>query len=138
MQKLIATVIDNESLLLTLGIFSLVFFVGTLIVIPWLILRIPEDYFQEEYRHSFLKESEPPLMRYILLFFKNLAGVLFLLLGILLLVLPGQGLLTMLVGIILLDFPGKYQLERWFVQHKTVLRSINWLRKKGKRAPIIV
>jgi len=77
-----------------------------------------------------------PVVKIILLILKNLAGAFFLLLGIALLVLPGQGLLTMLLGIVLIDFPGKYKLQRWFVQHKSILHSVNWLRKKGNRPPI--
>jgi len=53
-----------------------------------------------------------------------------------LLVLPGQGLLTILLGIIMIDFPGKYHLQRWCISRESVLHSMNWLRKKGKRAPI--
>jgi len=136
MIDLIQSVPANESLLLVLGIISVLFFIITLTVIPWLILQIPEDYFTEEKRHPLLNEMHHPVVKIILLILKNLAGAFFLLLGIALLVLPGQGLLTMLLGIVLIDFPGKYKLQRWFVQHKSILHSINWLRKKGNRPPI--
>ena len=129
-------ILADETLMYYLGGFSLVFFMVTLIVIPWLILQIPDDYFLTDKRHPYLEELHHPLLRILLLILKNLLGVLFVLLGIALLVLPGQGLLTILLGIILLDFPGKFHLQQRFVQHKSVLRSINWLRKKGHRAPI--
>ena len=77
-----------------------------------------------------------PLIKIILLILKNLTGAFFLLLGVALLVLPGQGLLTILPGMVLIDFPGKYKLQRWIVQHQSILHSINWLRKKGNRPPI--
>lgn len=128
--------LSDDTLLLYLGLFSFLFFLLTLIVIPWLILQIPVDYFEESRRHAFLGELHHPVIRLTLLVLKNLLGVFFILLGIALLVLPGQGLLTILLGIVLMDFPGKFRLERWFVRHKTVLRSINWLRKKGRRSPI--
>ena len=44
----IKLVLANESLLLILGIISVLFFIITLTVIPWLILQIPEDYFTED------------------------------------------------------------------------------------------
>ena len=47
------------------------------------------------------------------------------------LVLPGQGILTILAGIMLLDFPGKHRLLRWIVAHPQVLRTLNWLRRRG-------
>jgi len=126
----------NETLVLYTGLFSLVFFIITLVIIPWLILQIPGDYFSRPERHSLLTELNHPLLKVFLLIAKNLMGYLLILLGIALLVLPGQGLLTILLGIILIDFPGKYYLERWFVSRETILRSINWLRNKGNKAPI--
>ena len=132
----IKSVLGNESLVWTLGVISLFFFIITLTVIPWLILKIPEDYFTEEKRHSFLGDLHHPVLKILVLILKNLLGVFFLLAGIALLVLPGQGLLTILLGMVMIDFPGKYRLQRWFVQHKSVLRSINWLRNKGNRPPI--
>ena len=41
------------------------------------------------------------------------------------------------VGVILVDFVGKFQLERWIATRRSVWRSINWLRKRAKREPLI-
>ncbi len=136
MISFLETVWANETLVWTLGVLSLLFFIITLTIIPWLILQIPDDYFTEQNRHSFLDSSHHPVLKILLLVLKNLAATFFLLLGFALLVLPGQGLLTILLGMVMIDFPGKYRLERWFVQQKPVLRSINWLRNKGNRPPI--
>ncbi len=67
---------------------------------------------------------------------KNALGYLFVLMGIAMLVLPGQGILTIMIGVTLLDFPGKYRLERWLVSRRPVLRSINWLRRCAGREPL--
>lgn len=67
---------------------------------------------------------------------KNLLGLVVLLMGIFMLVLPGQGLLTMLIGVLLLDFPGKYQAERWFIQRGPVLKAVNWLRRRRSKPPL--
>jgi len=57
--------------------------------------------------------------------------------GIVMLVLPGQGILTIVIGLMLSNFPGKYRLERWLVMRPRVLRTINWLRQRSKRNPLL-
>jgi hypothetical protein len=51
--------------------------------------------------------------------------------------LPGQGLLTMITGLLLIDYPGKFRLERKIVNTPAVLKSLNWLRAKAKKPPLI-
>ena len=41
----------SESTVLGLAVFSMVSFIGTLVLIPVLVVRIPEDYFAEKKRH---------------------------------------------------------------------------------------
>ena len=82
--------------------------------------------------------KQHPVTRYVLRGIKNVAGLIFLLAGIAMLVLPGQGLLTILIGVSLLDFPGKRRLELYLVQKRPVLRAINWIREKAQRPPLIV
>jgi hypothetical protein len=126
----------HETAILWLTASSLVTFIGTLIIIPLLVVRIPYDYFSNSNRRRMLWANHHPMLRAVLLVIKNLCGALFILAGIIMLVLPGQGLLTILIGVMLLDFPGKYQLERWLVTRRPVLRSINWLRKRAQHAPL--
>jgi len=129
--------ITNSETLWTLGIVSVVTFFGSLMVIPWLVVRIPVDYFAEEERHFILLENRPPAMRLVLLVIKNLLGVMFIALGIAMLILPGQGLLTILLGIIFLNFPGKYRLERRLIRLQPVSRTVDWLRRRAGREPLI-
>lgn len=126
----------HEAAILWLAGLSLVTFVGTLIIVPLLVVRIPSDYFSHDRRHRTPWAAHHPFVRGALLFTKNLAGYVFILAGILMLVLPGQGLLTIFIGVMLLDFPGKYRFERWLVTRRPVLKSINWLRKRTKHAPL--
>lgn len=100
---------------------------------PWLILRLPEDYFIDHQRHLSGLHQRHPLVYTLLRVSKNLLGVLILLAGIIMLVLPGQGLLTILIGISLIDFPGKYQFERAIIRRPSVSMVINWIRKKGHK-----
>ena len=136
MITLIKSVLADQSLVLIMGVLSLSFFIITLVVIPWLILQVPDDYFLQKKRHSFLGELHHPVLKILALILKNLFGAFFIILGFALLVLPGQGLLTILLGIVMIDFPGKYRLQRWFVKRHAVLNSINWLRKKGNKPAI--
>ncbi|NNM26663.1 MAG: hypothetical protein HKO59_11890, partial [Phycisphaerales bacterium] len=69
---------------------------------------------------------------------KNVLGVVLALAGLAMLVLPGQGLLTLLVGVLLIDGPGKYGFEKWLVARRPVLRSINWLRRRGGHPPLVI
>lgn len=127
---------DHEHLLEWLGVVSVVTFVGSLVAIPWLIVRIPADYFV--HHEPFLKphESAHPIVRGLLHILKNAVGVLLVLAGIAMLVLPGQGILTILIGLLMIDFPGKHALERWLLRQPAVLKSINWIRHRAKRPKI--
>ena len=69
---------------------------------------------------------------------KNALGVVFVLAGVAMILLPGQGVLTILLGIMLTEFPGKYRFERWLVRRRAVLGAINWLRERAGRPPLIV
>lgn len=127
---------ENESLLWILGAFSVVSFIATLAIVPWIIIRLPKDYFAKPSRYSLISRKFPAAVRPVLQILKNCVGLLIVALGIIMLVIPGQGLLTILIGLILIDFPGKYRLQRNLIQRKPVARSVNWMRKKGGEAPL--
>lgn len=129
---------ENDQVLLILGIVSVISFLATLVIIPWVVLRIPADYFSKPRRVSLVSSDSHPSLKIIVLIVKNLFGVAIVLLGIAMLVLPGQGLLTILIGVILIDFPGKYKFQRWLISREPVLKSVNWLREKGNRESLIV
>jgi len=123
----------------TLGVMLFLFFplfIGTLLLIPWLLVRMPPDYFHPDTRKKPLWADHHPILRAVLLVGKNVLGLGVLLMGVVMLVLPGQGLLTILIGLLLLDFPGKYKAERWFIQRGPILRGVNWLRSKQGRPPL--
>jgi len=123
--------------LLFLGITSVVFFIGTLIAIPFALVKLPHDYFDETQPRVWLK-GRPQYVRFAAFALKNMVGVIFLLAGLAMLVLPGQGILTMLIGISLLDFPGKRRLERNLLGRPAVLKAINKIRERFGRPPLIV
>lgn len=128
---------SHETLLWWLGISSVLVFLGSLAALPFIVTQIPEDYFVRPKRRSGERIFNSNLLVHSLLVVaKNIAGLLLLAAGLLMLVLPGQGLLTMFSGLLLLNFPGKYTAERWLVSRRPIYRSINWLRQRRHHPPL--
>ncbi|MDZ7762616.1 MAG: hypothetical protein U5L00_20505 [Desulfovermiculus sp.] len=116
---------------------SVFFFLASLVLIPWLIIRLPADYFSSQTRIPLRTDSPRPKLDFLLTVLKNLFGGLFILAGLVMLVLPGQGLLTILIGITMTNFPGKYRLEQGLARRKSILRAMNWFRRKARKAPLM-
>ena len=123
-------------LLWWLMISSVVMFFATLIGIPWLMTMIPADYFTRAGRQRRAETVRHPVVRLLAGIGRNLLGLFLILVGALMLVLPGQGILTLLVGVMFLDFPGKWRVECWIVSRPPVRRSINWLRRRRGHPPL--
>ena len=115
---------------------SLACFVGSLIAIPFILVRLPADYFDTRVPRNWMKHHHPVLkvLGHVL---KNTFGTVFLIAGILMLFLPGQGILTMLIGISLLDFPGKRRLEAKLIGRPAILTPINRIRSRFQK-PLLV
>lgn len=120
----------NSYILLYLGVFSFCIFFMSIFGIKYFAAKIPQDYFTKKQRVSKLKDSSV-VLRLFYMITKNLIGYIFIILGILALVLPGQGILMILIGLVMSDYPGKQNLEKRIISIKTVRRGINWLRKKS-------
>jgi len=123
--------------LVTLTVLSIVFFVGSLIAIPFILVRLPADFFDVRVPRPWM-ENHHPLLRVLGHLMKNVVGVVFVFVGFLMLFLPGQGILTMLIGITLLEFPGKRHLEAKLIGQPTVLNAINSMRQKFGKPPLII
>lgn len=119
----------SMDMLIDLTIASIIGFIGSLIAIPWILIRLPSDYFDIRVPRHWMKDHHP-ILRIIGLIIKNTIGTIFLIAGFLMLFLPGQGLLTMLIGISLLDFPGKRALEARIIGQTTLLHAVNAMRHK--------
>ena len=125
----------HDVLLWWMGIVSVVMFFGTLALVPLLVARIPVDYFSRK-RRSFRDVDAQSAWYIVGLLVKNVLGVLLILVGIAMLVLPGQGVLTILLGLFVMNFPGKRALERSIVSNQKVLSAINWMRARSQRPPL--
>lgn len=109
---------------------SLVFFVGSIALLPWAVVRIPADYFTRAHTPVPRWRSLHPLLSTVLVVAKNFFGLVLVLAGMLMLVLPGQGLITIFLGLMLVDFPQRDRLERYVISRGPVLRTINWMRAR--------
>ena len=117
-----------------IAVFSIVAFVGTLIAIPAILVRLPEDYFLNHMQQPWFA-GRHPLVRAVGLTIKNALGIIFFIAGIAMLFLPGQGLLTMLAGFLLLDLPAKKSFQEKLIQNPKVQNALNAFREKAGKAP---
>ena len=125
---------DYKIYLVWLGSLSFIIFIFSLLTIKWLVALIPNDYFIKKNNSEF--RSNYPIFWLVSIIIKNLVGYTLIVGGILMLVLPGQGLFTIFVGLMLSNYPGKFYIERKFIAIPSVLRAINWLRKKSNTPSI--
>ena len=136
-QTLTAWVASHQQVFWALVGLSVLAFVGTLIAVPWMVVRIPSDYFARRAGNG-RPPHRHPIVHVLVVIGKNLVGYAFIVLGILMLVLPGQGILTLLAGIVLVDFPGKHRALQWLVTRPKVLKSMNWIRERRGKGPLIL
>ena len=120
------------------GIFLVTFFVN-LALVSLILVKIHADYFGVSPRSKFLANQSHPV-RILALIGKNLVGVFLVALGIVLSLpgVPGQGVLTILLGVMLLDLPGLRSFERWIVSSPKVLKAVNNLRQRFDKPPLIL
>lgn len=139
MDGLLSTVqqyVSTETLV-ALTVLSIVFFVGSLIAIPFILVRLPADFFDIRVPRPWM-EDHHPVLRVMGHLVKNVVGAIFLFAGFLMLFLPGQGILTMLIGISMLDFPGKRKVEAKLIGQPAVLHALNGMREKFGKPPLII
>ena len=128
------TTVVSEEALITLGILSIIMFSGTIVAIPIILNRLPSNYFQHDLEHKWMEDYHP-IFRNIGLIVKNTVGLIFLLAGMAMLVLPGQGLLTIVIGVSLIDFPGKLKLEHKLLTQPMIFQAMNSIRTKCSKPP---
>ena len=100
--------------------------------------RMSPDYFVRDGVSMGAWRHRHPALRWIGFLIKNFLGVILVLMGLAMLVLPGQGVLTFLIGISLLDFPGKRNLERKIVRTPTVHRAMDAIRRRAGKPPLVL
>lgn len=109
--------------LIALTVLSLVTCVVSIACASWALQRLPVDYLLTH-------PAQRPRSR-LLQLLRNGAGLILLLLGVAMLLLPGQGLLTILAALSLMDFRGKRRLEARLMLHPRVFAAINRFRLRS-------
>jgi hypothetical protein len=117
----------------------LITFTGSLGLVSLILVKLPADYFCSHYDRQ-LWSGRAPALRIIAALGKNVLGVLLIVLGIIMALpgVPGQGLLTILLGVMLVDFPGKDRLEQKLLQRPAIRNSIDKLRARFGKPPLLL
>ena len=127
---------DHPEVLISLGISSIFIFLISILGISWFVAQIPEDYFLRSKRQPSKWQEQRPILRFVIIFGKNLIGLSLIIGGLLMLVLPGQGLLTIVTGLLLVNYPGKYKLEQKLSSMPSIFKALNWVRMRAKKPPL--
>ena len=127
MHDLLERLAEHKPLAITLGLISVGMFVGSLLAVPFLIARAPRDFFANEQKPG----ARNPALKVL----KNVMGLVLVLAGVAMLLLPGQGILTLIVGLALVDIPGKHALLVRMAKRPSAMRALNYVRKKAGREP---
>tara|TARA_A100001391_G_scaffold160846_2_gene119586 strand:- start:6847 stop:7278 length:432 start_codon:yes stop_codon:yes gene_type:complete len=102
---------------------------ASMLAIPWLVVRMPVDYFNQPERPVHYRDP----LAWGLWVIRNALALVLLVAGLLMLVLPGQGILTIVMALMVSTFPGKYRIERAIMRRPGVLRSVNWIRRRYRK-----
>jgi hypothetical protein len=116
--------------------FSLAMVALAAVALPFIVVRIPADYFAHNRQPQLILRKAHPALRITVIVAKNLLGALLLIAGVVMLFTPGQGILCILLGVALSDMPGKHRLERWIATRPAVFKALNALRRKYGKPPL--
>jgi hypothetical protein len=121
-----------------LTVISIVTFLIGLVVMRYVVIYMPADYFTREDRESDWWLDQHPAVRWTLIGLKNLLGAVLLVAGLILSLpaIPGPGVILILVGLSLINLPGKRRVELWLMRFPVVHRQIDRLRAKYQQPPL--
>jgi hypothetical protein len=122
----------------TIAAVSVLFVLVYAIVMFLAVTRVSPDYFVSDAPSAVSWRGRHPLVRLFGHVVKNVIGVVLLIVGLAMLVLPGQGMLTIVVALMFLDFPGKRRLTLRILRQRHVRSGIDWIRAKANRPPLIL
>ena len=111
----------SPTLLGLLSLASLALLLLSMLTLPWVVSRLPEDFFV----HPVV-----PRRHWALTVLRNTLGGLLFVVGVAMLVLPGQGVLTIVVALLLVDLPYKRVLLRRVVRWRRLMRGMNAIRRR--------
>jgi hypothetical protein len=119
------TLFQQHPMVLWSALASVPLIIIAIVVAAIVIVHLPADTAQH-----------PPKSRGAWRIARNIAGWLFILAGLAMLLLPGPGGIMLALGIVLADFPGKPKVQRWLLSRRAVLTPANRLRAKFHKPPL--
>lgn len=126
----------HQVLIGQIGNASLVMLVVTIVAMPAAIMKLPQDYFISEQRKPARESRQHPFFWSIVSGLKNLVGLILIVAGLVMLVLPGQGTVTILIGLAISNFPGKFAIERRIACQPAVGKTLNKIREWTNTPPL--
>lgn len=127
---------DRLEIAIGVGVF-VASFLGSAIGAAVVLCRLPVDHLRRDIGSTDF--DRPRWLRALRKVARNALGIFLVLLGVLLSLpgVPGQGLLTILIGVILLDLPGKQRFERRLMTRPAVFAAVNAIRARFGREPLL-
>ena len=129
---------QHDTVFYWVGAISLATVIVSFVAVPIVIRRMPYDYFLENSSGAEDIREQHPVLRVVFLILKNLIGGILAIGGLIMFLTPGQGVLTLLIGLLLMDFPGKRGLEIRLMKLKPVKKTVDWIRSKGEKPPLVL
>ncbi len=113
-------------------VFTVLALLATFIALPRVLAGLPADYFLPEEERAPHEADESPWVWGA----RNGVGWTLIVLGIAMLVLPGQGILSVLAGLVLADVPGKRWMMRSLLARGPVRKAVDALRARHGAPPL--
>ncbi len=136
MFETILSAVDLQKFLTWLTGISLSTFLLSIFLIPFLVSRLSPDCFISLCSMPAHKPQRNAVDLGLLII-RNFFGLFLVITGVAMLFLPGQGILTILLGLILLSLPGKQRLISYLINFPSIRKGLNWLRLKSGKEPFI-
>ena len=126
---------NQQKTLQQLGTLSLILLLVTVVMLPIVLAKLPEDYCAREQQEPAINKRKYSFLWGIISLLKNVLGLFMILAGLVMLVLPGHGTVAILVGVALTNFTGKYKLQRRIASQSAVLETLNKIREVAGKPP---
>lgn len=130
--------LTSAEVITTVTVGTLALAVVSLAAVPLLVIRLPADYFRAPRPPLIARLRGATALGRVGLIVKNMLGLVVGLLGVAMLVLPGQGVLTILLALVLLDLPQKHALEARVLRRPGIRKALDAIRHRFDKPPFEV
>lgn len=111
---------------------SVLVLIFSLVISLYVIASLPNDYWLTRFENP-----KPIALGSPIFYLRNLAALVLLLVGFILLFMPGQGLLTILIAIIVSQSPYKNAMAQGLIGNHNIQQGLNTMRAWMKKDPFI-